>query len=235
MFIIISYRRSEVVCKEYLEEGSCEVVNSTVARWGYHPYSRRCVPFYYSGCGGNENNFVSQAECEEVCPTIFSPVISLPDGEELLVRRGEQELQLAVAIRANPAPSVVWRHQGRQISSYDNQYSVLDDFSLLITNIGDHNGGVYSVEASNGVGEGSMVDITVIIYPILPSIKLVVDKTVYKPGSDISIECNIQGKYLQELHTDNEDPGFFTFNIGLKCLNVLNVLRNSTLSGCPND
>ena len=194
--IIHYYRRSEVVCKEYLEEGSCEVVNSTVARWGYHPYSRRCVPFYYSGCGGNENNFASQAECEEVCPTIFSPVISLPDGDELLVRRGEQELQLAVSIRANPAPSVVWRHQGRQISSYDNQYSVLDDFSLLISNIGDHNGGLYSVEASNGVGEGSVVDITVIIYPILPSIKLVVDKSVYKPGSDISIECQIQGRYI---------------------------------------
>ena len=54
--------------------------NRTLARWTYHPYFKRyatskvlnceifkslnisrCIPFYFTGCGGNDNNFLSKA------------------------------------------------------------------------------------------------------------------------------------------------------------------------------
>jgi len=206
-------RRSEVTCKQYIEEGNCEDgVNSTLARWGYHPFSRRCVPFYYTGCGGNENNFGSQEECETVCPTTFSPLVQLPDGKQILVMRGQSEAQLAVSIRANPAPTITWSHNGREISKYDNQFSVLDDYSLLITNVGDHNRGMYTVTANNGIGEAPSADIEVVIYPILPSIQLVSDKNIFKPKSDVTIECKIKGyppptvQWFKKLHRQRELP-----------------------------
>ena len=87
----------------------------------FHCVLFRCVPFYYSGCTGNENNFESQEECEVVCPTTFSPLIQLPDGKQLLFMRGQSEGQLAVSVRANPAPTAIWRHNGREISKYDSQ------------------------------------------------------------------------------------------------------------------
>jgi len=206
-------RRSELTCKQYVEEGSCEDgVNSTLARWGYHPYSRRCVPFYYSGCNGNDNNFESQEECETVCPTTFSPLIQLPDGKQLLVMRGQSEAQLAVSIRANPTPSVVWSHNGRELSPYDTQYSVLDDFSLLMRNVGDHNGGTYAVRADNGIGEAPSVSMEVIIYPILPTITLISEKNIFQPKTDVSIECKIKGyppptvQWFKKLHRQREFP-----------------------------
>lgn len=36
-------------------------------RWGYNPYIQDCEEFIFSGCGGNENNFISQDRCKEAC------------------------------------------------------------------------------------------------------------------------------------------------------------------------
>ncbi|CAJ0607720.1 unnamed protein product [Cylicocyclus nassatus] len=33
----------------------------------YDPQTRSCRPFVYGGCGGNENNFVNQEDCEMAC------------------------------------------------------------------------------------------------------------------------------------------------------------------------
>ncbi|XP_070604826.1 kunitz-type protease inhibitor 4 [Erythrolamprus reginae] len=36
-------------------------------RW-YFDYERKeCLPFSWSGCGGNENNFKDRLECQEAC------------------------------------------------------------------------------------------------------------------------------------------------------------------------
>jgi hypothetical protein len=45
-------RRTEEVCSEVMEPGSCEegVINRTLAVWGYSVVLRRCVPFYFTGC-----------------------------------------------------------------------------------------------------------------------------------------------------------------------------------------
>lgn len=36
-------------------------------RWYYNAYDVRCTQFYYGGCGGNENNFLTQQDCEQRC------------------------------------------------------------------------------------------------------------------------------------------------------------------------
>ena len=116
-------RETELTCSSYLEPGSCpdlEGSSSTLARWGFDPARRRCVPFYYAGCGGNTNNFQTREECEELCPSSFSPLITLTGGSPQFFRRNE-ESQISVRIRANPEPTVQWRHNGRNITQFDYQ------------------------------------------------------------------------------------------------------------------
>lgn len=36
-------------------------------QWYYDVYEGRCRPFYYGGCGGNQNRFNSEVECQRRC------------------------------------------------------------------------------------------------------------------------------------------------------------------------
>ncbi|XP_078604135.1 sushi, von Willebrand factor type A, EGF and pentraxin domain-containing protein 1-like [Branchiostoma floridae x Branchiostoma japonicum] len=45
--------------------GNCSL---SLARWSYHPDADDCLPFVYTGCGGNENNFLSRDQCLQTCP-----------------------------------------------------------------------------------------------------------------------------------------------------------------------
>jgi len=36
-------------------------------RWRYEPDLKRCTSFFYGGCGGNENNFLSEKSCRHYC------------------------------------------------------------------------------------------------------------------------------------------------------------------------
>ena len=36
-------------------------------RYAYKASSNRCEKFYYGGCAGNENNFVTSEMCHETC------------------------------------------------------------------------------------------------------------------------------------------------------------------------
>uniref|UniRef100_A0AC34F1S9 BPTI/Kunitz inhibitor domain-containing protein n=1 Tax=Panagrolaimus sp. ES5 TaxID=591445 RepID=A0AC34F1S9_9BILA len=49
--------------------------NAGLARWYYNPDDRQCVPFQYNGKRGNQNNFLSQPECERTCPVFKNPCI----------------------------------------------------------------------------------------------------------------------------------------------------------------
>ncbi|XP_050294454.1 papilin isoform X2 [Anthonomus grandis grandis] len=46
-------------------EGNC---TAREPRWHYGAHEQRCLPFYYTGCHGNKNNFNSKDACEENCP-----------------------------------------------------------------------------------------------------------------------------------------------------------------------
>lgn len=47
------------------ERGTCD---EKEPKWYFDYAENKCLPFHYSGCGGNGNNFNSRSECEEACP-----------------------------------------------------------------------------------------------------------------------------------------------------------------------
>ncbi|KRT86056.1 hypothetical protein AMK59_2573, partial [Oryctes borbonicus] len=49
-------------------QGNC---TKALPRWYYDSTEERCMPFYFTGCNGNLNNFVSQYHCELDCPKIY--------------------------------------------------------------------------------------------------------------------------------------------------------------------
>lgn len=44
--------------------GNCQNYN---AMWYFDTKNKRCRQFYYGGCGGNDNRFTSETECERRC------------------------------------------------------------------------------------------------------------------------------------------------------------------------
>ncbi|XP_032655939.1 collagen alpha-3(VI) chain isoform X1 [Chelonoidis abingdonii] len=52
------------ICRLQKEEGTCR--NFTL-KWYYDSQTKSCARFWYGGCGGNENKFNTQKECEKVC------------------------------------------------------------------------------------------------------------------------------------------------------------------------
>lgn len=51
-------------CSQRQEAGLCR---ETLVRFWYNPEQQKCEAFYYSGCGGNENNFQTLRECMKEC------------------------------------------------------------------------------------------------------------------------------------------------------------------------
>ncbi|TRY63672.1 hypothetical protein TCAL_00430, partial [Tigriopus californicus] len=188
---------TDTVCKMYIEAGNCdeesEKANATLPRWGYDERMRRCVPFFYAGCGGNENNFESRQACERVCPTTFPPIITLPRGAEILVKRNTQGLNLPVAVRANPPPKVMWIRNGKEISPFDYRYDILSDFSLTIKQIGELDAGLYTITADNGIGSAATQVVEVVVYPLYPKVAIKMDKSIFKPETQVTIPCTIRG------------------------------------------
>ncbi|KAM7288500.1 boophilin-H2 [Ixodes scapularis] len=54
----------ETSCKVPAEVGPCA---AGMRRWFFNANTGACETFLYSGCGGNDNNYESQEECEFVC------------------------------------------------------------------------------------------------------------------------------------------------------------------------
>ncbi|PZC74553.1 hypothetical protein B5X24_HaOG207687 [Helicoverpa armigera] len=55
-------------CSEPQEAGTC---SDKQALWSFSVSENRCMPFYYSGCGGNHNRFTSREACEQTCPSAY--------------------------------------------------------------------------------------------------------------------------------------------------------------------
>nr|XP_020043155.1 collagen alpha-3(VI) chain isoform X1 [Castor canadensis]XP_020043156.1 collagen alpha-3(VI) chain isoform X1 [Castor canadensis]XP_020043157.1 collagen alpha-3(VI) chain isoform X1 [Castor canadensis] len=59
------------ICHLPKDPGTCRSFNLF---WYYDPDTKSCGRFWFGGCGGNENKFKSQEECEKVC----APVVPKP-------------------------------------------------------------------------------------------------------------------------------------------------------------
>ncbi|KGL88518.1 Kunitz-type protease inhibitor 1, partial [Charadrius vociferus] len=54
-------------CVDLPDTGQC---TESIPRWYYNPFSEKCDPFTYGGCGGNNNNFKEEEECMKSCSGI---------------------------------------------------------------------------------------------------------------------------------------------------------------------
>nr|XP_033802565.1 collagen alpha-3(VI) chain isoform X2 [Geotrypetes seraphini] len=52
------------ICRLQKVEGTC---TDYVLIWYYDPKTKSCARFWYGGCGGNDNRFSTQKECEKAC------------------------------------------------------------------------------------------------------------------------------------------------------------------------
>ncbi|XP_034127329.1 kunitz-type serine protease inhibitor B6-like [Drosophila guanche] len=59
---LIVYRMK--ICMQLRSYGNC---HNRQERWYHDPWSKTCKVFYYSGCGGNYNRFISKDTCMEYC------------------------------------------------------------------------------------------------------------------------------------------------------------------------
>ena len=98
------------LCRLEILAGSC---NETQARWGFNPEIRKCLPFYYSGCEGNDNNFNTVEECETMCPDAFPPELEVVN-KILNVEEG-QEAVLEISVEGNPFPEIEWQHDAEAV------------------------------------------------------------------------------------------------------------------------
>lgn len=71
------------ICNQDKDVGPCR---GAYNRFYYEPSSKRCVPFIYGGCRGNQNNFLSLAECVQMCkrgraqPELKPNATEMPNG-----------------------------------------------------------------------------------------------------------------------------------------------------------
>lgn len=82
-------RNPIAICRLLPETGPC--VDATYKRWYYDPDRRTCVPFIYTGCGGNFNRFKNFDTCVKFCTVPIRdvrlpPLIEVP---EVVVRDRE--------------------------------------------------------------------------------------------------------------------------------------------------
>ncbi|XP_018649780.1 putative kunitz-type protease inhibitor [Schistosoma mansoni] len=61
---VASYRKGNSDCLLDYDEGICRAL---LKRFYYDSVNQTCEIFYYGGCLGNGNNFLSKEECERKC------------------------------------------------------------------------------------------------------------------------------------------------------------------------
>lgn len=72
------------MCAQKQDTGPCR---GAYNRFAYDQARSTCVPFVYGGCRGNQNNFLTLQECQDVCirnrgdlqPTFYLSKLSSSD------------------------------------------------------------------------------------------------------------------------------------------------------------
>ena len=154
------------MCRQNIEPGTC---TEKLARWGFEESSHQCRPFYYSGCGGNQNNFLTREECHTTCPDAFPPeleiiqkIMNLEEGSEAILR---------INVSGNPYPSIFWQHSTEDVE-YDDRIVLMADNSIKITSALMSDAGSWMVTANNDLGKVVRKQISVTVYPSSVPIKV---------------------------------------------------------------
>lgn len=97
MHVFLLYEISAEFCKLDPAPGDCK---ANQLRFYYDHVAEQCLPFVYSGCKGNKNNFVTETECMSSCgnkPTLEQ----LADEMVLSCSFGNQTLPLGSTVGAS--------------------------------------------------------------------------------------------------------------------------------------
>uniref|UniRef100_A0A915ADW0 BPTI/Kunitz inhibitor domain-containing protein n=2 Tax=Parascaris univalens TaxID=6257 RepID=A0A915ADW0_PARUN len=101
--------RAENMCMEPLVSGTGE---AALNRFAYNALTRQCLPFVYSGIGGNQNNFLSKASCEASCPVLGNPC---SQGDPATGANGQYIMCSSTS--SNVCPVGYWCHIGADITA----------------------------------------------------------------------------------------------------------------------
>uniref|UniRef100_A0A3Q4AQC2 Tissue factor pathway inhibitor n=1 Tax=Mola mola TaxID=94237 RepID=A0A3Q4AQC2_MOLML len=63
-FLLICVLKPTEPCSSPVDRGTCD---GAERRFAYNPKVKKCQVFSYSGCGGNENNFILRRDCAIKC------------------------------------------------------------------------------------------------------------------------------------------------------------------------
>jgi len=185
--------RAKIVCTLPKDNGLECIGNQTrIAKWYFDRNQKICRPFYYSGCGGNENKFDSWDECEEKCPNTFPPQVELLN--KVLVVEEEFEALLDVTVEANPPPTIIWQKDGKDVI-LDERIVLLENGSLHISTSELDDTGTWTIIADNRLGQKARKQVTLNVYPSRLAIEVVVgkDQSVFQQDEDIKLTCLVKG------------------------------------------
>ncbi|XP_016101723.1 collagen alpha-6(VI) chain-like [Sinocyclocheilus grahami] len=71
---------SKTKARCFLEKDSGHVCGSYMSRWYYSQQTKKCMHFWYGGCGGNENRFLTENECFRECVSTESENLQQDDS-----------------------------------------------------------------------------------------------------------------------------------------------------------
>ncbi|CAI5451580.1 unnamed protein product [Caenorhabditis angaria] len=95
---------TQEVCQQPMVTGTG---GATLPRWWYDASTAQCVQFNYEGRMGNENNFLSQSDCEQSCPVYVNVC---PTGSPLLDTSSNKPIPCTFG--SNSCGSDHWCHLG---------------------------------------------------------------------------------------------------------------------------
>nr|XP_015198956.1 PREDICTED: kunitz-type U19-barytoxin-Tl1a-like [Lepisosteus oculatus] len=82
------YPTGDAVCMLSREQGYCQ---GHYLLWYYNSAKRKCKTFYFTGCGGNGNRFITQQQCNSTCAGYIDGTLGNDqDDDEITITNGVQ-------------------------------------------------------------------------------------------------------------------------------------------------